>query len=88
MCAVSNLIDQRRDHFAPIVQPWPAPAVSKEEHEALKRDLEELKKEIRSAQEADKKMGLADCEMEEKVDFLKKVAEILEVDLEDVWPSE
>ena len=90
MCTVSAVIDSSRERFAPLVQPgiWPPlPQVTREEHEKLRRDLEALRELILAAQKADKKMGMADCEMEEKVDFLKKVAELLEVDLSEVWPE-
>lgn len=58
-------------------------------------ELEELKKEVREmkllllrAVEYDKRNNEPACEMEEKVALLKKVAELVGVSLEDVFPND
>lgn len=98
MCLVSNMGDAGRKIFDPWVQPTPEPppyappyqikpGVTREEHEQLRRDMEALRELLKAAQKVDKAQGLADCEMEEKIEFIKAVAELLGVSLEDVWPE-
>lgn len=97
MCAVSNSMDGFRDNFfpkSPWANPpsnplvWPLPATpngpSRREFDALKNELEALKDLLRAAKIYDEKTNQPDCEMAEKVDWLKKMAEYLGVDLEDV----
>lgn len=98
MCVVSNIGDAGRKIFDPWVEPNPAPppyappyqikpGVTRDEFEQLQRDMEALRELLRAAQKVDRAQGLADCEMEEKVSFIKAVAELLDVSLEDVWPE-
>ena len=64
-------------------QPWwwattfPNSVVSRAEFDKLKRDVEELKR----AKEYDE----PDCEMDEKVELIRKVAELVGVDIEDLF---
>lgn len=58
---------------------------SREEFEALKKDLELMREELKAAKAQDIAEGNPDCEMEEKVALLKKVAEICGVDLSEVF---
>lgn len=58
---------------------------------ATKQDLEELKKEVidmkellKKAIEYDKKNNQPHCETEEKIELMRKVAEMVGVDLNDV----
>ena len=68
-------------------QPVPVftPAVSKEEFEALKKEVEELKQLLKAAKKFDEETGQPDCHMDDKVDFIKKLAEYVGVDLEDIF---
>jgi len=61
------------------------PAVSKEEFEALKKEVEELKQLLKAAKKFDDETGQPDCHMDDKVDFIKKLAEYVGVDLEDIF---
>ena len=92
MCVVSAVGDNYRDRFT---QQWPnwdkyvstyeAPAVTKEEFEALKAEVEELKKVLKAAKLFDEATGQANCEMDDKVELIKRLAETLGVDLEDLF---
>ncbi len=68
-------------------QPVPVftPAVSKEEFEALKKEVEELKQLLKAAKKFDEETGQPDCHMDDKVEFIKKLAEYVGVDLEDIF---
>jgi hypothetical protein len=63
---------------------WLAP--SKKEFDALKKEVEEMKKLLQKALEYDKRNNEPHCEMEDKVALLKKVAELVGVSLEDIFP--
>ena len=71
----------------PVGTPVPVftPAVSKEEFEALKKEVEELKQLLKAAKKFDEETGQPDCHMDDKVDFIKKLAEYVGVDLEDIF---
>jgi hypothetical protein len=58
--------------------------VSQDEFDKLKNELEELKALLRAAKHFDKITGQPDCEVDEKVGLIKKIAELMGVDLEDV----
>jgi hypothetical protein len=66
----------------------PKETVSKEEFDKLKKELEELKKLIQAAKIFDENTGQKDCEMEEKIRFLRKAAELVGVDFDDVFPQD
>lgn len=66
-------------------QPYFVPAVSKEEFDALKKEVEELKQLLKAAKKFDEETGQPDCHMDDKVDFIKKLAEYVGVDLEDIF---
>ena len=59
--------------------------VSKQEFEALKKEVEELKQLLKAAKKFDEETGQPDCHMDDKVDFIKKLAEYVGVDLEDIF---
>lgn len=59
--------------------------VTKEEFDSLKKEVEELKKLLLAAKEFDEKTGQKDCEMDEKIEFIKKVADFVGVDLNKVF---
>ena len=66
-----------------VLQPL-VPSPSREEFDALKRDVEDMKKLLVRAIEYDKRTGQPDCETEEKIAFLRRVAEFVGVDLDDI----
>ena len=75
MCTVSMIGDQWQRDFVPrypdtITTTIPnikIPAVSRQEFEALKREMEELKKLLLAAKEYDEKTGQPDCAVAEAV---------------------
>lgn len=94
MCVVSMVGDHYQDKWNPLNQQtggqidWTDvlnPSVKKNEFEALKKEVEEMKKLLERALEYDKKNNEPHCEMEEKVELLKKVAKLVGVDLERVF---
>jgi len=62
------------------------PPISKEEFEALKKEVEDMKELLRRAKIYDEKNGEPHCEMEDKVAMLKKMAQLFGVDLSDIFP--
>lgn len=92
MCTVSMIGDHYRDKWAPAAPAYPATPnipliinpVTREEFDALRRDVLEMKALLRRAKAYDEANGEPDCEMDEKLAVLKKVAELVGVDLSDV----
>lgn len=58
--------------------------VPQEDFDKLKDELEELKKLMRAAKIFDEATGQPDCEVDEKVGIIKRIAELMGVDFEDV----
>lgn len=72
------------------VQPYvpytpPEPDVSRKEFDDLRKEVKELVKLLKAGKAYDEATGQADCEMEEKVEFIKRLADYLDVDLEDLF---
>lgn len=94
MCVVSNIGDswgRRVDQTYPWLNlppvsntPITIAQPTKAEFDALKRDVEELKELLKAAKAIDEYLGEPDCENDEKLAVLRKVAELVGVDLEDV----
>jgi len=97
MCSVSMVSDHYKDNF---IQRWPQPQpfqpmspmatftippVSREEFDALKREVEDMKKLLLRAKEYDERNNEPHCEMDEKVALLKRVAELVGVNLDEVF---
>ncbi len=93
MCTVSMIGDHYNDKWRP--QPWyqsqPAigglfqpSAISRAEFDDLKRDVLEMKELLKRAKKYDEENGEPDCEMDEKMDLLRKVAKLVGVDLAEV----
>lgn len=61
--------------------------VTKEDFDALKKEVLEMKELLKRALDYDKRNNEPNCEMEEKVALLKKVAEFVGVTLEDIFPN-
>ena len=94
MCTVSFIgdqwgktIPQQYPWVQPYIQPYVTtqPEISRAEFDALKREMSELKKLLLAAKEYDAAMGEPDCEIDEKVVLLKRLAEFVGVDLTDVF---
>jgi hypothetical protein len=62
--------------------------VSRREFEELKNEVIELKKLLERAIDYDKRNNEPNCEIEEKVALLKKVAELVGISLEDIFPKQ
>ena len=102
MCVVSNIGDHYTDWLPKKYpsQPWergiaiPDGATKAEvvilqaEVERLRKDIEQMKKELAAAKKQDEEDGNPDCEMEEKVEILKRIAKAVGVDLSEIWPDE
>lgn len=61
--------------------------VTRQEFDQLKHDVEEMKALLIRAKLYDEENDQPDCQMEEKVDLLRRVAELVGVSLEDILPS-
>lgn len=89
MCTYSMIADHYRDKFQHdynwITLPQ-VPEISRAELDQLRRDVEEMKALLKRAKKYDADNGEPDCEMDEKVALIKKVAELVGVDLSDVAP--
>lgn len=89
MCAVSMVADDYRKTI-PSIYPFVVnngTGPTRAEFDALKREVEEMKELLKKAKAQDIAEGNPDCEMEEKVAFLRKIAELVGVDLEDVFDN-
>ena len=87
MCTVSMI----GDHFS---EKWKRPPyqqiftnisdVSRAEFQALKKEVEEMKALLKRAKEYDEKNNEPNCEIEEKMAMLRKFADAVGIDLDDV----
>lgn len=59
--------------------------IGREEFDALKREVEEMKELLIAAKRYDEEHGEPDCEMDDKVALLKRVADAVGVDLSEVF---
>ena len=89
MCVVSSTGDYFQYRTVPS---WPvdrnytiSPEVTRGEFLELRRQMEELKKLLVASKAYDDAMGEADCETDEKVAIIKKLADQLGVDLSEVF---
>ena len=100
MCVVSNVGDYYGRTFPRDYPDWfPKPitipqvplmpvvpaVVSQEEFDALKKEVEKMKKLLKKAKAIDVATEQPNCEMEQKVAMLKKLAELVGVDLGSVF---
>lgn len=89
MCSVSMVISdfqQRWPNAIPQQQPLQGYAlgVSRAEFDALKAEVTALRGLLEAAKKFDEETGQPDCEQEEKVALLKRIAEMVGVDISDV----
>lgn len=103
MCVVSNVGDYWGDRWRPYVEgpgaggigTGQAPqlpnitisSISREEFEALRKEVLEMKEMMKQAQDLDRKMQQPDCEMESKLKILRAVADAVGVKLDDILPG-
>lgn len=100
MCAVSMIGDHYTDKWRlpdpyggapspmnpfPVVYTLPINPVTREEFDALKKEVQEMKALLIRAKKYDEDNGQADCEIDDKVAILKKVAELVGIDLSEVF---
>jgi phytoene/squalene synthetase len=62
-------------------------AISREEFDALKAEVEHLKELLKAAKIFDEATGQPDCEMDEKIELIRRVAELVGVDMDEVFGS-
>ena len=91
MCVVSMVGDHYRDKWEPrryfpsIIYSNPtATSITREEFDQLRAEVAELKLLLIRAKAYDEKNNEPHCEIEEKMEILRKVAELVGVDLNDV----
>lgn len=58
------------------------PQVSREEFDALKKQVQEMMEIMREAKRYDEKTGQPDCEVDEKMEKIRKICEIFGVDFD------
>ena len=87
MCAVSVVGDIYSHRFRS--HGWtdynPPTEVTRKEFLELQKEVREMKEILLKAKEYDKATGQPDCEVEDKIALLKKVAALVGVDLEEVF---
>ena len=92
MCMVSSIGDAFGQRWPDVVPITPAvphqptitfirDAVTREEFEQLKREVEAIGKLLRAAKDFDAETGQADCDDDAKLQILKSVADALGIDL-------
>jgi DNA-binding XRE family transcriptional regulator len=86
---VSNIGDSfqkkwNQPEWKKIFSPY-SPDVTREEYEALKKEVEDMKKKLIEAKIYDIETNQPDCEMEDKVKILKEIAKLFNIDLSDVF---
>lgn len=97
MCVVSmvgdHYADKWRDKYPirpdPIVWPWPNQTApdnhpTRAEFDALRKEVEEMKELLKRAKEYDERNGEPDCEVDEKMELLRRVAAAVGISLDDV----
>lgn len=86
MCMVSVIGDVYKDKWQGFPQSvfTNYPEVSRIEFEALRKEVVALKELIEAANKFDKSTGQPHCEIEDKVSLLRKVAEAVGVNFNDV----
>jgi hypothetical protein len=99
MCVVSMIGDHYREKFTQ-PQQWPGiqpylqpnqtfvlpPPITREEFDSLKKEVAEMQVLLRRAKLYDEQNGEPGCEMEEKMARLRRLAELVGVDLDSALP--
>lgn len=83
--------DWTRDHWyptvprSPIDSAWPDPNhISREEFDRLKKELEGIKKLLEMAKKYDVDNNQPDCEIEDKIAWIKKTMQMFGIDTSDL----
>lgn len=90
MCTVSMVTGYFKDYTQPKLPTglgtagWAPNSVSREEFEALRKEVLELRKLLEAAKAYDTATGQHNCQKEENVKIIKQIAENLGVDLNDL----
>jgi hypothetical protein len=96
MCTVSNVGDFYGSKWLQDY-PWTMPTtvtvipveVTRAEFDALRAEVEECKELVLAAKRIDAALGEPNCEMDEKVALLKRVAELVGIDMSELFqPNE
>lgn len=91
MCIVSNIGDgwgqifPKRYPDVPANPIFPIPEISRQEFEALRNEVNQLKLLLKAAKKFDEATGQPDCEMEEKIELISKIARAVGVNIEEVF---
>jgi hypothetical protein len=70
-------------YFPNTLQQWPT-FPTRAEFDELKRQVEEMKELLKRAKKYDEDNGEPNCELDEKMAILRKVAEMVGISLDDV----
>lgn len=62
--------------------------ITREEFNELKKAVEEIHKLLKAAKKYDEEMGEPNCEKEEKIELIKKMAKMVGVDISDVLEND
>ncbi len=99
MCVVSMIgdhyFDKWKDYkpsytpqFYPTTQPNQiGKSISREEFDELKKEVKEMKELLKRAVKYDEDNNQRDCEIKAKVEFLRQMAEMVGITLDDVFPK-
>ena len=68
----------------PPLPPIPKPQVTPEDIEDIRRDLEEMKKLIKRAKKYDRENNEPDCESDDKIERLRKIADAVGIDFDEI----
>jgi len=84
MCVVSNVGEYWEKNIYPTYPTTPIHTWDSAEVESLKRDIKALKVLLKAAIEFDKETGQPECQHEDKIRLIRKMAEAADVDISDV----
>jgi len=90
MCVVSMIGDHYNEKWEPLTwspkTTWTFTTTgpTQQEFDDLKKEVLEMKELLKKAKIYDEENGEPDCEVEEKFDLIRKIAKLVDVDLEDV----
>lgn len=78
---------QRSHWLHAAFEPAPEPAISKKDFDALKAEIEELKKLLLAAKRFDEATDQPECHDEEKIALIRQIADLVGVDVDEVFGS-
>jgi hypothetical protein len=79
--------DKWRQPYQQTWTTWPTNAPSRQEFDALKKEVEDMKELLKRAKLYDEQNNEPNCEIKEKMEFLRNVAKLVGIDLDDVIGS-